>query len=116
MFVCLQNELPGSLNSCFISYLKQNDSSPNMYIRLPESLVYFFAYLSDFISSLLKVKLPITVDRVNALTSRAKFCQKRLGSLFTPNQSSEYLIKIISEQKPSDSGKFLAWDSSTIPW
>ncbi len=36
--------------------------------------------------------------------------------LFTPSQSSKYLIKIISEQKPSDSGNFLAWDSSIIPW
>ena len=36
--------------------------------------------------------------------------------LFTPSQSSEYLINIISEQKPSDSGKFLAWDKSIIPW
>ncbi len=36
--------------------------------------------------------------------------------LFTPAQSSEYLINIISEQKPSDTGKFLAWDSSIIPW
>jgi len=36
--------------------------------------------------------------------------------LFTPSQSSEYLINIISEQKPSDSGKFLAWDRSIIPW
>ena len=40
------------------------------------------AYLSDFISSLLKVKLPITVDRVNALTSRAKFCQKRFEEVY----------------------------------
>ena len=36
--------------------------------------------------------------------------------LFTPSQSSHYLINIISEQKPSDSGKFLAWDRSIIPW
>ena len=36
--------------------------------------------------------------------------------IFTPSQSCEYLIDIISEQKPSDSGKFLAWDSSIIPW
>ena len=36
--------------------------------------------------------------------------------LFTPAQSSEYLINIISEQKPNDSGKFLAWDSTVIPW
>tara|TARA_Y100001968_G_C19373527_1_gene726356 strand:+ start:320 stop:1060 length:741 start_codon:yes stop_codon:yes gene_type:complete len=36
--------------------------------------------------------------------------------LFSPSKSSEYLINLISEQKPSDSGKFLAWDSSIIPW
>ena len=36
--------------------------------------------------------------------------------LFTTYQSCGYLIDIISEQKPSDSGKFLAWDSSIIPW
>ena len=36
--------------------------------------------------------------------------------LFTPAQSTEYLINIISSQKPVDSGKFLAWDSSVIPW
>ena len=36
--------------------------------------------------------------------------------LFTPSQSCEYLIDIISEQKPLDSGKFLSWDSSIIPW
>ena len=36
--------------------------------------------------------------------------------LFTPAQSSEYVLNIISEQKPSDSGKFLAWDKSVIPW
>ncbi len=38
------------------------------------------------------------------------------NKLFTPTQSSEYLINIISKQKASDSGKFLAWDSSIIPW
>ena len=36
--------------------------------------------------------------------------------IFTPAQSSEYLLNIISEQKPSDSGKFLSWDKSIIPW
>ncbi len=36
--------------------------------------------------------------------------------LFTPAKSAEYLIDILSKQKPSDSGKFLAWDSSLIPW
>ncbi len=36
--------------------------------------------------------------------------------LFTPAQSAEYLINIISELKPSDSGKFLAWDGTDISW
>ncbi len=36
--------------------------------------------------------------------------------LFTPSQCSEYLINIIAEQTPFDSGKFLAWDRSIIPW
>ena len=39
-----------------------------------------------------------------------------MNKIFTPYQSSEYLINIISELKPSDTGKFLAWDSSIIPW
>jgi NAD(P)-dependent dehydrogenase (short-subunit alcohol dehydrogenase family) len=38
------------------------------------------------------------------------------GKLFTPSQSCEYLINIIADQKPSDSGKFLAWDGSIISW
>ncbi len=38
------------------------------------------------------------------------------GKLFSPSKSSEYLISIISEQNPSDTGKFLAWDNSIIPW
>ncbi len=36
--------------------------------------------------------------------------------LFTPIQASEYLINVISKQIPSDSGKFIAWDSSVIQW
>ena len=36
--------------------------------------------------------------------------------LFTPSQSCEYLINIIADQEPSDSGKFLAWDGSIISW
>ena len=36
--------------------------------------------------------------------------------IMSPSHSSELLIHIISKQKPSDSGKFLAWDSSVIPW
>ena len=36
--------------------------------------------------------------------------------LFTPARSAGYLIDILSKLKTSDSGKFLAWDSSQIPW
>ena len=37
-------------------------------------------------------------------------------NLFTPLQSSKYLINVISDQTPLDSGKFIAWDGSEIPW
>tara|TARA_B100000029_G_scaffold449214_1_gene472236 strand:+ start:623 stop:1621 length:999 start_codon:yes stop_codon:yes gene_type:complete len=66
----------------FISYLKQNDSRSKINLRFPASLVYFFAYLSDIISSQLKFRLPITVDRVNALTSRAEFSQTRFEKVY----------------------------------
>ena len=66
----------------FISYLKQNDSRFKINLRLPASFVYFFAYLSDIISSQLKIILPITVGRVKALTSRAEFSQKRFEEVF----------------------------------
>tara|TARA_B100000965_G_scaffold384369_1_gene384520 strand:- start:134 stop:853 length:720 start_codon:yes stop_codon:yes gene_type:complete len=36
--------------------------------------------------------------------------------LFPPARSAEYLINVLSKQKTTDSGKFLAWDSSLIPW
>ncbi len=38
------------------------------------------------------------------------------NKLFTPDQTTEYLINIISKLCPSDSGKFLAWDRTIIPW
>jgi len=38
------------------------------------------------------------------------------NKLFSPAKSSEYLINIISDQTPTDSGQFLAWDRSIIPW
>ena len=38
------------------------------------------------------------------------------GKLFTTAQSAEYLVDIISKLTPSDSGKFIAWDNSQIPW
>ena len=38
------------------------------------------------------------------------------NKLFTASASSEYLINIISMQKPSDSGKFIAWDNTIITW
>ena len=51
-------------------------------------------------------------------TKLSKPFQSRVpkGKLFTPAQSSEYLLNIISEQNPTDSGNFLAWDNSIIPW
>ena len=38
------------------------------------------------------------------------------NKLFTPEKAVNYLISILMNQNPSDSGKFLAWDGSEIPW
>ncbi len=38
------------------------------------------------------------------------------GKLFTTAQSAEYLVDIISNLTPSDSGKFISWDNSEISW
>ena len=43
-----------------------------------------------------------------------KFVPK--DKLFSPQKTSSYLIDILRQQKPSDSGKFIAWDGREIPW
>lgn len=43
-----------------------------------------------------------------------KFVPK--DKLFSPQKTSSYLIDILRHQKPTDSGKFIAWDSKEIPW
>ena len=43
-----------------------------------------------------------------------KFVPK--DKLFSPQKASSYLIDILRHQKPTDSGKFIAWDGKEIPW
>ena len=43
-----------------------------------------------------------------------KFVPK--DKLFSPQKTSNYMIDILRNQKPTDSGKFIAWDSKEIPW
>ena len=38
------------------------------------------------------------------------------NKLFSTEKASNYLIEVINKQKPSDSGNFIAWDGSQIPW
>jgi len=38
------------------------------------------------------------------------------NKLFSSTKASKYLIKIIKEQTPSNSGQFIAWDGNQIPW
>ncbi len=38
------------------------------------------------------------------------------NKLFSKEKASKYLIDIIKTQKPLNSGQFLAWDGSQIPW
>ena len=56
---------------------------------------------------------PGTVD-----TNLSKPFQKFVpeNKLFTSDKAARYLINILINQEPSDSGKFLAWDGSEIPW
>ena len=43
-----------------------------------------------------------------------KFVPK--DKLFSPQKTSSYLIDILRNQIPTDSGKFIAWDGKEIPW
>ncbi len=43
-----------------------------------------------------------------------KFVPK--DKLFSPEKTSNYMIDILRLQKPTDSGKFIAWDGKEIPW
>ena len=36
--------------------------------------------------------------------------------LFSPEKASNYMLDVLFKQKPSDSGKFFAWDGKEIPW
>ena len=38
------------------------------------------------------------------------------NKLFSPEKASKFLIEVIKNQKPLDSGSFLAWDGTQIPW
>ena len=43
-----------------------------------------------------------------------KFVPK--DKLFSPQKTSNYMIDILRNQKPKDTGKFIAWDGKEIPW
>ena len=43
-----------------------------------------------------------------------KFVPK--DKLFSPQKTSNYMIDILRNQEPKDSGKFIAWDGKEIPW
>ena len=66
-----------------------------------------------FPMSIVSILHPGTVDTKLSRPFQSQIPQNKI---FTPAQSSEYLINIISDQTPSDSGKFYAWDNSVIPW
>ena len=36
--------------------------------------------------------------------------------LFSPQRAAGHLLDVLAEQQPHDSGRFLAWDGSVIPW
>ncbi|HLM53729.1 MAG TPA: SDR family NAD(P)-dependent oxidoreductase [Pseudoxanthomonas sp.] len=38
------------------------------------------------------------------------------GKLFTPDRAADQLLRLVAEVTPADSGRFIAWDGSDIPW
>ena len=36
--------------------------------------------------------------------------------LFSPQRAAGHLLEVLATQTPNDSGRFLAWDGSVIPW
>ena len=40
----------------------------------------------------------------------------RSGALFDPKRAAEQLLAVIDASRSEDSGSFLAWDGSSIPW
>jgi NAD(P)-dependent dehydrogenase (short-subunit alcohol dehydrogenase family) len=38
------------------------------------------------------------------------------GKLFTPERAARQLLEVIDRLTPADTGRFLAWDGSGIPW
>ena len=36
--------------------------------------------------------------------------------LFSPQRAAGHLLDVLATQTPDDSGRFLAWDGSVIPW
>lgn len=56
---------------------------------------------------------PGTVD-TNLSRPFQKFVQA--DKLFSKKKASKFLIDIIKNQSPADSGKFIAWDGSEIAW
>ena len=38
------------------------------------------------------------------------------NNLFPPDRAAEQLLTVLNGLNPADSGKFFAWDGSTIPW
>ena len=66
-----------------------------------------------FPKAIITILHPGTVD-----TNLSKPFQKFVPetNLFSTSKASKYLIDIINNQNPENSGKFYAWDGSEIPW
>ena len=56
---------------------------------------------------------PGTVDTPLSRPFQANLSQ---DSLFTPERAARQLLDIIAGLSPADSGRFIAWDGSAVPW
>jgi len=85
--------------------------------RASKSAVHMFF---KTLSIELKRKLPKAVvcslhpGTVNTNLSKPFQARVPEGKLFTPHQSAGYLLKVVTQLTPEDSGKVFAWDGSEI--
>jgi len=56
---------------------------------------------------------PGTVDTPLSLPFQSNVPAEKL---FTPERAAQQLLNIVAALKPSDSGRFIAWDGRDIPW
>jgi len=98
------------------NYLSQFSENTAEKIIFPKT--YDFKSLNEYKKYLPLVLKPISGGssvEINILNNENDLNHFK-DKLFSKEKSSQFLINIIKNQSPEFTGKFIAWDSSEIPW